>query len=54
MMGLTCFDVIELLGELKSLKSRIAELESARRWIPVSERLPEREIHACLGYYYLG
>lgn len=28
MMGLTCFDVIELIGELKSLKSRIAELEA--------------------------
>lgn len=28
MMELTCFDVIELIGDLKSLKSRIAELES--------------------------
>lgn len=27
-MELTCFDVIELLKDLKSLKSRIAELES--------------------------
>lgn len=27
-MILTCFDVIELIGELKSLKSRIAELEA--------------------------
>lgn len=27
-MELTCFDVIELIGDLKSLKSRIAELES--------------------------
>ena len=27
-MILTVFDVIELLGELKSLKSRIAELEA--------------------------
>ena len=25
------------------LKSRIAELEAAQRWIPVSERLPECE-----------
>lgn len=40
-MGLTYFDVIELLGELDSLKSYIAELEAAQRWIPVSERLPE-------------
>jgi len=42
-MGLTYFDVIELLGELDSLKSYIAELEAAQRWIPVSERLPECE-----------
>ena len=40
-LGLTYFDVIELLGEFDSLKSRIAELEAERRWIPVSERLPE-------------
>ena len=39
-MELTYFDVIELLGELDSLKSYISELEKARRWIPVSERLP--------------
>ena len=42
-MGLTYFDVIELLGELDSLKSYIAELEAAQRWIPVGERLPECE-----------
>ena len=29
MMELTYFDVIELMGELKSLKSRIAELEKS-------------------------
>lgn len=40
-MELTYFDVIELLGELESLKDYIAELEAAQRWIPVSERLPE-------------
>ena len=28
-------------GERKALKARIAELEAERRWIPVSERLPE-------------
>jgi len=27
------FDAIELLGELKSLKSRIAELETADLWM---------------------
>ena len=30
-------------GERKALKARIAELEAERRWIPVSERLPECE-----------
>ena len=67
-LELTYFDVIELLGELESLKlyiaeleaahvvwlaeaanemnrlnARIAELEAAQRWIPVSERLPEED-----------
>jgi len=42
-MELTYFDVIELLGELDSLKSCITELEAERRWIPVSERLPEED-----------
>ena len=28
-------------GERKALKARIAELEAERRWIPVSERLPD-------------
>lgn len=40
-MSLTYFDVIELLGEINSLYEYIAELESAQRWIPVSERLPD-------------
>lgn len=40
-MELTYFDVIELLGEIKSLYEYITELEAAQRWIPVSERLPE-------------
>ena len=48
-MELTYFDVIELLGELGSLKSYIAELEAERRWIPVSERLPEKD-----GYYLVS
>ena len=34
-------DYKRLLFENKSLESRIAELEAERRWIPVSERLPE-------------
>jgi len=31
-----------LAEENESLKSRIAELEAAQKWIPVSERLPEK------------
>jgi len=34
-------DFCELAEELEELKQRIAELEEERRWIPVSERLPE-------------
>jgi len=40
-LTLTYFDVIELSGEIEALKGYIAELEAERRWIPVSERLPE-------------
>ena len=43
-MELTYFDVIELLGELDSLKSCITELEAERRWIPVSEPPKECEM----------
>ncbi len=31
----------ELQEEISELRSRVAELEASRRWIPVSERLPE-------------
>ena len=45
MMGLTCFDVVALIDDLReenaNLTARIAELEEKQRWIPVSERLPE-------------
>ena len=34
---------LEMLDEIERLQSRIAELEAERRWIPVSERLPECE-----------
>lgn len=41
-MILTCFDVIELIGELKSLKSRIAELEAlVERLIEAGDRLSD-------------
>ena len=33
--------LVEYEAEIEMLKSRIAELEAERRWIPVSERLPE-------------
>ena len=36
--------VSELTNENEKLEARIAELESAQRWIPVSERLPEAQI----------
>lgn len=32
---------LEMLDEIERFQSRIAELEAERRWIPVSERLPE-------------
>ena len=35
--------VRELESENANLAARIAELEEAQRWIPVSERLPENE-----------
>jgi len=34
-------DYKRLLFENRNLTARIAELEEERRWIPVSERLPE-------------
>ena len=33
--------IAQLEAELARLNERIAELEAAQRWIPVSERLPE-------------
>jgi len=33
----------ELKADLKNKNTRIAELEAERRWIPVSERLPEEK-----------
>ena len=33
----------ELKADLKNKNARIAELEAERRWIPVSERLPEEK-----------
>lgn len=37
-------DYKRLLFENNSLNARIAELEAAQRWIPVSERLPDTKI----------
>ena len=34
-------DYKRLLFENRNLKERVAKLEAAQRWIPVSERLPE-------------
>lgn len=50
--------VDSLAEELKAANARIAELEAAQRWVPVSERLPDgghREFYevACI-YQYFG
>ena len=37
-------DYKRLLFENRNLTARIAELEAAQRWIPVSERLPEDRV----------
>ena len=37
--------IAQLEAELARLNERIAELEAAQRWIPVSERLPEGSGH---------
>ena len=34
-------DAVSLLGLIEANEARIAELEAAQRWIPVSERLPD-------------
>ena len=39
-------DPFELLHEIEQLQHHITVLEEERRWIPVSERLPEKD-----GYY---
>ena len=36
-----CEEYYSLEEEINALNARIAELEAAQRWIPVSERLPE-------------
>jgi len=38
---LTPSDVVQLHQDVAVLYARIAELEEAQRWIPLSERLPE-------------
>ena len=41
--GVLLDDYKRLLLENRNLNARIAELEAERRWVPVSERLPEAE-----------
>ena len=45
-------DYKRLLFENRNLTARIAELEAAQRWIPVSERLPEA--NKCVLIYDAG
>ena len=40
------------MADVYTLKARIAELEAERRWIPVSERLPEA--NKCVLIYDAG
>lgn len=50
----------DFAGSLFKANKRIAELEAERRWIPVSERLPERDgfylvlenVNQVAGYYH--
>ena len=44
-------DLHEAYDEIETLRARVAELEEAHRWIPVTERLPDYSIHV---YAYLG
>ena len=39
---------------LEAAEKRIAELEAAQRWIPVSERLPEPEMNVLIWQTYKG
>lgn len=41
------------LGVVFYLLDEIERLNAERRWIPVSERLPEREDKSCIGERYL-
>jgi len=34
--------ILRLLDEIGALQARIAELEAERRWIPCSERMPDK------------
>ncbi len=45
----------ELARKIMQMHSRIAELEAAQRWIPVSERLPEpyTRVLACIKSGYM-
>ena len=40
-MSELALDLFNAISEIVKLRKRIAELETAQRWIPVSERLPE-------------
>ena len=43
-LDLSSQEVHELWAEIETRDKRVAELEAAQRWIPVSERLPEENV----------
>lgn len=43
-LDLSSQEVHELWADIEAKEKRVAELEAAQRWIPVSERLPETPI----------
>ena len=42
--NVSIFTVRKLTQAIRNLRSRLAELEDKNRWIPVSERLPEKGV----------
>lgn len=41
--NVSIFTVRKLTQAIRNLRSRLADLEAKNQWIPISERLPEKE-----------